>query len=383
MSERQTKPLGDLLDGGQVSYGVVQPGTDSAIGVPIVRVKDIRNGLIDTSAPMRVDKEISDRHRRTLLRGGELLLSLVGTVGEAAVVPDALIGWNVARAVAVVRSSEVSSRWLQLCFESRAVKSELESFLNTTVQSTLNLSDLKRIQIPVPPKEVRDAITEVLGALDDKIAANTKLLALLDAHMALEYTLATSRSGRTVKLADVAEFQNRRRVPLSSRERDERPGAVPYYGASGVFGSVDESIFDEPLVLVGEDGSVIRDDGTPVIQYIWGPSWVNNHAHVLIGVGISTELLYQAIGREQVTALVTGAVQPKISMGNLKRLELHIPASGALETIEAIVRAETASKRALVDENRTLAATRDALLPQLMSGKLRVKDAEKVLEGVL
>jgi len=383
MSIWPMQPLVNLLENGQVSYGVVQPGNDSTSGIPIVRVKDIRAGLVDTSAPMRVDEDIANRHSRTTLSGGELLLTLVGTVGEVAVVPQALRGWNVARAVAVIRSSQVSSRWLQLCFETDSVRAELDSFLNTTVQSTLNLSDLKKIQVPVPPEAERAAIAEVLGALDDKIAINTKLITLLESHTSLEYTAVIAEASHVTRLEEVAHFHNRKRIPLSAPERDVRPGLVPYYGASGIFGTVDEALFDEPLVLVGEDGSVVKDDGTAVLQYIWGPSWVNNHAHVLTGAGISTELLYVAIKREQVTMLVTGAVQPKINMGNLKRLQLTIPNAESLGKIEALVNAETASKRGLFEENRTLAATRDALLPQLMSGKLRVRDAETAVEAVV
>ncbi|MDP9986648.1 type I restriction enzyme S subunit [Arthrobacter oryzae] len=235
------------------------------------------------------------------------------------------------------------------------------------------------IKCPSLPEQKR--IAEILGALDEKIAANTKLVSLIDAHLGLEYTATVLDSASALPLSEVAEFHNRKRVPLSAREREQRRGDVPYYGASGVFGTVDTAIFDEPLVLVGEDGSVINDDGTPVSQYIWGPAWVNNHAHVLTGKGISTELLFLAISRTQVATLVTGAVQPKINMGNLKRLTLEIPSADRRVRLEQIVKAETASKRAAIDESRTLAAIRDALLPQLMSGKLRVKDAEKVLEN--
>lgn len=233
---------------------------------------------------------------------------------------------------------------------------------------------------PRPPVHEQQRIAAVLGALDDKIAANNGLIDLLDSHMALEYTASLANGAHAIPVGEVAQFHNRRRVPLSAREREQRPGDVPYYGASGVFGTVDEAIFNDELVLVGEDGSVMNADGTPVVQYIWGPAWVNNHAHVLTGVGISTEVLFQAISRAQVAPLVTGAVQPKINMGNLKGLLLELPGEAYLRGLHSMIGAETAIKRSATEENKTLAATRDVLLPQLMSGKLRVKDAEKVLE---
>lgn len=139
------------------------------------------------------------------------------------------------------------------------------------------------------------AIAEVLGALDDKISANVKTVDLLVQHQIAEYEISLRRGFESQPLDKVADFHNRKRVPLSAKERDERPGSIPYYGATGVFGSVDQSLFNDNLVLVGEDGSVITPGGLPVIQYIWGPSWVNNHAHVLTGRSVSTELLRFAL----------------------------------------------------------------------------------------
>lgn len=264
----------------------------------------------------------------------------------------------------------------------RSAAFNLQLFVTASGSKILHTSPtrIEAATLMLPPLRDQEAIAGVLGALDDKIAANSKLIALLDAHMALEYTASLANDGLERPLGEVAQFHNRRRVPLSARERDQRPGDVPYYGASGVFGTVDEAIFNERLVLVGEDGSVINADGTPVIQYIWGPAWVNNHAHVLTGIGLSTEVLFQAIARAQVATLVTGAVQPKINMGNLKTLLLELPVEAHMNRIEALIGAETAIKRATTEENATLSATRDALLPQLMSGKLRVTDAEAVLE---
>jgi type I restriction enzyme S subunit len=221
----------------------------------------------------------------------------------------------------------------------------------------------------------------VLGALDDKIAANTRFLTtareLVDAE--LDSALAASAETRTVD--DLAAFHNRRRVPLSANQRKERAGDVPYYGAAGPIDTVDVALFDEEIVLVGEDGSVMTERGAPVVQYVWGPSWVNNHAHVLTGSSVSTPFLRVLMERGNVAHLVTGAVQPKLSMGNLKRLELSLPADST--QLQATVDAHAAIERAKKSESRLLAATRNALLPLLMSGKVRVQDAESVVGEVL
>ncbi|MCH8474880.1 MAG: restriction endonuclease subunit S [Opitutales bacterium] len=101
-----------------------------------------------------------------------------------------------------------------------------------------------------------------------------------------------------------------KRVPLSKRQREKRQGSFPYYGATSVMDYIDDYLFDETLLLLGEDGSVLKEDGTPFLQYVWGKLWVNNHAHVLKGVsGVSTEELYLFLGLRRNKWVKTGQNQ--------------------------------------------------------------------------
>jgi type I restriction enzyme S subunit len=351
-------------------------------GVPVASALLVSNGTLNLADARTVSHETHQSWMKTQTRKGDVLLTSEAPLGRVARVPsdDPLV---LGQRLFGLRGKLgiLDNGYLYYALQTADVQADLVGRSSGTTVFGIRQSALRQVKIAAPGIEDQRAIAEVLGALDDKIAANTKLIALLDSHMALEYTASLANGGFERPLGDVARFHNRRRIPLSARERDQRPGDVPYYGASGVFGTVDKAIFDEQLVLVGEDGSVMNVDGTPVVQYIWGPAWVNNHAHVLTGMGLSTEVLFQAIARTQVATLVTGAVQPKINMGNLKGLRLELPDTAELRRLESIVGAETAIKRATTEENRTLAGTRDVLLPQVMSGKLRVKDAEKVLEN--
>lgn len=382
-------PLSDLaatkgLIGGPFGSSLVNNDYTSS-GVPVIRGMNLGFGrhLGGTYAFVSEEKVAHDLARNTAAPG-DVVFTQRGTLGQVALVPDnsyPLFVISQSQMRLRVDPSKAVAEYVYYACASQAFLKQIHDSAISTGVPHINLGILNRLTIPLPTLAEQRAIAEALGALDDKIAANTKLVSLIDAHMSLEYTAAVAGSASVMPLNEVAEFHNRKRVPLSARERELRPGNVPYYGASGIFGTVDEALFDEPLVLVGEDGSVINGDGTPVTQYIWGPAWVNNHAHVLTGRCLSTELLYLAVTRTQVATLVTGAVQPKINMGNLKRLMLELPSADRRGRLEEIVRAETASKRAAIEENATLAATRNALLPQLMSGKLQVKDAEKILEN--
>ena len=227
------------------------------------------------------------------------------------------------------------------------------------------------IQLPTLPRQKE--IAEKLCALDDKIASNVRTNHKI---FQLAKTLVASAiedGSTTMLLSELAIFHNRRRKPLSAQEREKRFGGIPYYGATGIFGHVDVSIFNEILVLVGEDGSVVRGDGGPVLQYIWGPAWINNHAHPLEGQGISTELLYLLLDDSDIRPLVTGAVQPKVNMGNLKSLLLTVPKD--LELLERRIQQLFEIFRVRNEESQKLAILRDQSLQLLLSD-------DAVIEGI-
>jgi type I restriction enzyme S subunit len=183
MAKPQTIPLRELIEPDRsISYGVVQPGSHVACGIPIVRVGDVRNGEIQVSEPLRISEEIEAKYSRTRLRGGELIITIVGSVGQTAIVPKSLAGWNVARAIAVLPiRSEIGAYWVQLALRAPSVREQIDSRLNTTVQATLNLGDIAELPILVPPLSDRERISSILAAIDDKIKLNRRMNETLEA----------------------------------------------------------------------------------------------------------------------------------------------------------------------------------------------------------
>src|SRR5439155_12278068 len=96
--------LGDILSQDRgISVGVMYPGDDISDGVPLIKAGDLNGSIINPRPEFRISKEKHHEYRRTELQGGELLMTLVGNVGQCAVVPQSMAGWNTARAVAVMR----------------------------------------------------------------------------------------------------------------------------------------------------------------------------------------------------------------------------------------------------------------------------------------
>jgi type I restriction enzyme, S subunit len=164
-------PLGALTDPTRgICYGIVQPGMPQEDGIPIIRVNNIKYSLIETDDVLKVSPEIERKYVRSRLRGQEVLVTLVGTIGQSAIVPSELQGWNVARAVGVIPVAEdVGPQWINLCIRTSAIQHYIRTWATTTVQATFNLKDLAKIPIPFPPKRERDAIVHILGVLDNKI----------------------------------------------------------------------------------------------------------------------------------------------------------------------------------------------------------------------
>lgn len=380
--------IGALADSGALTFGDgyrTKRGEHGSPGFRILRVADVADGFVAPGGSDFVREEFERAIGSKLSQAGDVLLTTKGTVGRVAVYPA-----DAERSVyspqlcyfRVIDEAVIAAQYLRYWFKSESfVRQASHRANNTDMAAYINLRDIASLALDLPVVDDQLAIAGVLGALDDKIAANLRTIRIQSELADAYFLAATARGSDEVELGAIAEFHNRRRIPLSSREREARRGDVPYYGAASRMDFVDEALFNEPLLLVGEDGTVVREDGAPVTQYVWGPTWVNNHAHVLTGRAVSTETLRIALRQSNVTHLITGAVQPKLSMGNLRSLKLPLPVRR--DGLEQCVQTLAASERALNQESAKLTATRDELLPLLMSGKIRVNRAEESVEGVL
>ena len=174
-------------------------------------------------------------------------------------------------------------------------------------------------------------------------------------------------------VSEIIELHDSKRIPLSSRERANLTKIYPYYGATSVMDYVDRYLFDGIYLLLGEDGTVVDDKGFPILQYVEGKFWVNNHAHIITGKnGFTVETLYLLFSLTNVRSIVTGAVQPKISQANLNNVSVVIPSKAELSTFNSIVQPIFSQIRNLRAESDRLTSTRDILLPRLMSGEIDV-----------
>ena len=267
-------------------------------------------------------------------------------------------------------------------------KHNIESMGSGTTFKEVSANTMRNIIVFVPSdKRVQEKIASILGALDDKIEENERInnnlfqqaqalyknrfieMNPFNGKMPTDWHLGTA--------SEIIELHDSKRIPLSKRERTKLDKIYPYYGATSVMDYVDRYIFDGIYLLLGEDGTVVDSKGFPILQYVAGKFWVNNHAHIITGKeGFSVESLYLLFSLTSVQSIVTGAVQPKISQTNLNKVPVIVPSTAELTAFDMVIQPIFTQIRNLRAENERLATTRDTLLPRLMSGELDVSDID-------
>ena len=374
--EWHSAPLGELISyiGKGVAPKYINDGPDATM---VLGQKCVRNQALQyeqarfhNSAEKAVnpDKEV---------RKGDILVNAtgVGSAGRVAqVMADPSRQCITDGHVITLRAKDINPFYLGYFVKSKQNTIELMAE-GSTGQTEMNRQRLQNEIIVTFPesKDLQKRIAEYGLAIDKKIAVNNQLNDYLLELATVRFEQELVKESKTYRFSELIELEDSKRVPLNSRDRKVRKGSYPYYGATSIMDYVDDYLFDGIRVLLGEDGTVIREDGKPVLQYVWGKYWVNNHAHILKSkADYSLEAIYIALARTTINHIVTGAVQMKISQKNLNDLELEMPTASSLDYLEDIF----ALYRSKAEESKKLGILRDALLPKLMSGEIDVSKVD-------
>lgn len=193
--------------------------------------------------------------------------------------------------------------------------------------------------------------------------------------MSIEKRQQLPAGWRWAKLGDVCEFLDYVRKPINDAERQGRIKSkaaselYPYYGANGQVGWIDDYLFDEPLILLAEDGGFFGSVDKPIAYAVSGKCWVNNHAHVLRpreGVNFNYCLFALAI-RPDIGALVTGNTRPKLNQAIAASVPVLLPPLPEQKRIAEVL----AEKMASIEKARIAAEARLKAAKELPAAYLR------------
>ncbi|WP_439474492.1 restriction endonuclease subunit S [Algoriphagus formosus] len=487
MSEWKEVELVDCTVKGNISYGIVQPGQDEPNGVPILRVNNFENGILNTDSILKVNSRIDSKHSKTRLKGGEVLLTLVGSTGQTAIVPEKLKGWNVARAVAVIDvKPEIGAKWINLWLRSNQAHHYLDSRANTTVQKTLNLKDVKSIPVSIPPENERKSIENIIYSLEEKIELNRQMNQTLEAMAqalfkswfvdfdpVLDNAIAQGNEIPEELQVKAAKRRHVIAIPMSREKQSPYKGGIKQsqslkpllqtnpslaaqFPSSFVFNetlgkcipegwevkTIDEVtslIIDHrgktPKKLGGDwvdsgypaisaknikDGKLIRHDMIRFVDDTIYSKWMKEPVQKgdiimtseapmgemffvaedtsyclsqrLYGIranGINSTPMYlyswlqTEIARGDLEARCTGTTVTGIKQSELRKVVVLSPSKQILEEYEAKINALYSRINTSNKESETLTQLRDSLLPELISGRVRVNGLEKWREQKL
>lgn len=361
----------------------------SSSGIPVVMPQDIGDNRISAANIARVSDDHVARLARHRLFTGDIVYSRRGDVERRALIREENEGWlcgtgclRVSFGTKPFASAEFISYYLGLP-ETR--KWIVRHAVGATMLN-LNTGILSKVPVRVPDFGTQLAIAEVLGALDDKIAANTQVVATADELARVTFASALS-GGDSASLSSLARFVNGKAFTKDATGTGRVVIRIAELN-SGLGGSTvcnDIAVADDHVAHTGDllfawSGSLtvhrwFRDEGI-----------VNQHIFKVIPTGAPMWVVNGALGRKLLEFKAIAA-DKATTMGHIQRRHLdepvEVPGAAAIEKHGRAMEALWDRALAAEQEFLRLEQIRDALLPHLMSGKIRVKDAERVVEGAV
>lgn len=292
---------------------------------------------------------------------------------------------------------------IDLEYLQKAIQPKVFQLINTSVGSTvmsLRKPQIAEIDILLPKsKKEQQKIAKVLSEVDNAIFKTEELfeknkrLKMALMQDLLSYGIDAKGKIRTpkthkfkpsplgnipdewecVELQEVIDFFDNQRKPLKDADRQKKQGNYPYYGASGIIDYIDEYIFDEELILIGEDGANILDRNSRLVFLASGKYWVNNHAHVLKSkICMSNYFLCEFLETLNYEQYNSGTAQPKLNKKAISSILIKKPSKTEQEKTAEILSSQDEKIEALKIKLTKLKSLKSSLMQDLLSGKKRV-----------
>ena len=391
--------LDELIEYGRnIAYGIVQPGKPVDHGIPMIRVKNFDHGRIELSNIIQVSPEIEEKYSRTRLQGNEILLTLVGSVGQTALVDENMKNYNVARAVAVIPiKSGINRNWVKYYLDSNVSQQYFKEELNTTVQATLNLKSVKKTQIWIPDDKYIEKAVATLSSIDRKIYINNRSKGALENLISIIYykTLGMySFSNDNKKVLD-SWFESNvldNITEVREKNKDEKNYPVLSVVKEGEFKASEDVFTKQVYSKSTKNYKIVRRN-----QVVYNPARANIGSIAMLkeyDVGLVSPIytvfeikdtitptffyyyMKQPIFQEMIKHHAIGTTRQNFPFEAFKMFPMVVPPMELQLKFEEIAKPIEQKIAKLKEENEVLSEIRDTLLPKLMSGELPVEVGE-------
>ena len=383
--------LGNLTER-KIGYGIVQPGDSIANGIPVIKVNNIISGLNRVSDLDTTSIENDLKYERTRLKGGEIIVSVVGTIGKTAIVPIEFAGCNLVRATAMIDISDsIMAKWVKYYIDSPKGQEYIKGNLNTTVQPTLNIKSLVEMPIPFYGKRYTSRVVKILSDIDDKIKVNRQINDNLEQqaqnifnHFFIEDNGEIGPYSEGV-LTDIAVYLNG--LAMQKFRPEGSDSGLPVLkikelGQKSCDSSSDRCSSAIKKDYIVNDGDVIFSWSGTLLVDLWcgGKCGLNQHLFKVTSDKYPKWFFYFWT-KHHLDNFIRVAIDKAVTMGHIKRTELEkagiiIPSEDKLSEIDNIISPIIEEIITHRIEMRRLSQLRDSLLPQLMSGEIKINEID-------
>ena len=396
----EVKKLEDVVSKTRkITYGIVVPGPYEPNGNLMIRAKDYSFGWQPIESIYRVSDKMHQSYKRSQVRKGDVLLTIVGSIGNTAIVPEDLEGANITQQTARLSFDEHDANFFYSVMSSETGKKEIYRYAKSGVQPSLNLADIAKFKVPVPPFPEQQKIAKILSTWDKAISTTERLIEnSTQQKKALMQQLLT---GKKRLLDDEGKrFESEWEEVKLGKVADVRDGThdspefidvgYPLITSKNLLssGRLDLSnvkfISEEDYLQINKRSGV--NDGDilfGMIGTIGNPVKVKSSNYAIKNVALIKEtggllnsfLIYYLSSHDidkQIHRLNAGGTQKFVALGVLRNLVIRLPTQQEQQKIATVLTNADKEIELLEQQLADLQQEKKALMQVLLTGKKRV-----------
>jgi type I restriction enzyme S subunit len=239
-----------------------------------------------------------------------------------------------------------------------------------SAQPFISQTDAREVSVALPPPAQQHAIAEVLGALDDKIEANRRIESLCWSLARAQFEAAIATADELVPLSSLLKLEYGKALPAGVR----RLGPTPVYGSGGIVGRHDKPLVTGPGVIVGRKGTA----GS--VHWSQRAFFPIDTTFYVTNVSVPMVFAYFALRCLRLDSMNSDSAVPGLNRNTAMCQMVPLPGKEDLATFGGRAEVLVDAAEATASESCALETLRDTLLPELVTGELRVRDAEALVE---
>ncbi|WP_201589891.1 restriction endonuclease subunit S [Psychrobacter sp. Pi2-51] len=375
------------------NYGAKYPKSDELVdqGIPFLTSKAL--GGSGKTNPEKYDFITIEKHielKKAHITTNDILFTNRGAnVGVIGVAGEDLSDANIGPQLTLIRSNEklVSYNYLYFSMQSSFFQKQVQGQDSGSAMNFFGIKSTEQFKIKIPPLLEQQKIAKILSTWDKAISTTERLIdnssqqkkALMQQLLTGKKRLLDDDGKRfesewkTAPLKDCVTFLNGMRKPIKQEDRADIQGQYPYFGATGIIDYVNDYIFDDELILLGEDGENILSRVVPHVFMVSGKIWVNNHAHVMkANKDKNSEFLCIYLESLDYRKFNSGSAQPKINKAVCEKIPVHFPSLNEQNKIATVLTNADKEIELLEQQLADLQQEKKALMQVLLTGKKRV-----------